>query len=135
MFAADLDAVNRHLDADHALNTAAESEDEGEDVSEVIYGWLKKTQLKVGTMVRTVSRSSSLEELSFSSAAVSSLEGAATQSEKDLNLYIEANMFRNHWQRESGNDYCAAHACKRSLGLLNGKVNCRRCDRHHKIKF
>lgn len=36
---------------------------------------------------------------------------------------------RKHWQRASGNDRCTEPACGKSLGPLNGSINCRKCGR------
>ena len=36
---------------------------------------------------------------------------------------------RNHWQRSSSYDVCTDPACGRSLGPINGSINCRKCGR------
>lgn len=36
---------------------------------------------------------------------------------------------RSHWQRSTGNDRCTEPACGKSLGPLNGNINCRKCGR------
>lgn len=36
---------------------------------------------------------------------------------------------RNHWQRSTSYDMCTEPACGRSLGSLNGSINCRKCGR------
>ncbi|ROV93182.1 hypothetical protein VMCG_08700 [Cytospora schulzeri] len=36
---------------------------------------------------------------------------------------------RKHWQRSTGNDRCTEPACGKSLGTLNGNINCRKCGR------
>lgn len=36
---------------------------------------------------------------------------------------------RKHWQRSNGNDRCTEPACGKSLGPLNGSINCRKCGR------
>lgn len=36
---------------------------------------------------------------------------------------------RKHWQRSTGNDMCTEPACDKSLGPLNGNINCRNCGR------
>lgn len=36
---------------------------------------------------------------------------------------------RKHWQRSTGNDRCTEPSCGKSLGALDGNVNCRNCGR------
>ncbi|KUI63580.1 Vacuolar segregation protein PEP7 [Cytospora mali] len=36
---------------------------------------------------------------------------------------------RKHWQKSMGNDRCTEPACGKSLGPLNGNINCRKCGR------
>ncbi|KAK2614843.1 hypothetical protein N8I77_001639 [Diaporthe amygdali] len=36
---------------------------------------------------------------------------------------------RKHWQRSTGNDRCTEPSCGKSLGALDGNVNCRKCGR------
>lgn len=38
----------------------------------------------------------------------------------------ETGVSRSHWQRETINDFCSIEGCGKSLGLRNGKVNCRK---------
>ncbi|KKY29879.1 putative vac1 protein [Diaporthe ampelina] len=36
---------------------------------------------------------------------------------------------RKHWQRSTGNDRCTEPSCGKSLGALDGNINCRNCGR------
>ncbi|ROV90672.1 hypothetical protein VPNG_10106 [Cytospora leucostoma] len=36
---------------------------------------------------------------------------------------------RQHWERSTGNDRCTEPACGKTLGPLNGNINCRKCGR------
>jgi len=50
---------------------------------------------------------------------------------KQLETVIDPDelITRKHWQRPTGNDFCTEPICGKSLGPLNGSINCRKCGR------
>lgn len=131
--------LNQHLDDEHP--------EEGE-LGAMFGSWFRKTQKKVVSAVgKTVSRSSSFADNVHhqylngpppqSSGSSSTQNNAMGLGPNSTVVYVggasetltEAHVTRKHWQRESPNDMCSNAKCKKTLGLINGRSNCRKCGK------
>ncbi|RKO90920.1 FYVE zinc finger-domain-containing protein [Blyttiomyces helicus] len=138
--------LNRHIDDLH-------SED---DTKEAILSWLRRTQRRVAAPFTRAAQKTSetltsltLDRITQPIAAgvgvvpptfelnpngtptggireeLTREMGGAGESDPG----VETPINRGHWQREGANDVCASAGCGKSLGMRNGKHNCRRCGR------
>ncbi|KAJ3386085.1 carboxypeptidase Y-deficient [Lobulomyces angularis] len=115
--------LNKHLDEDHVND---------EEPSEQIIGWLKSVQKKVFGAVQK--NGLSLDNLNIENVVnkinneeVFELNSSDGNRNFDGSDIEDKFVSRSHWQLE-GNT-CNHFKCKNSLGIRNGKQNCRRCGK------
>ena len=132
--------------------TAKNSNHDSEEINQtaLVLGWIKKTSQKMSLAVKSVSRSSSIGEglhntlLNDSRDLNSNLStpvSGLSLGKENSNLlkgpgvpggvpFLESDLSRSHWQKEASGlgsiDTCFDKRCKKALGLLTGKINCRK---------
>ncbi|TWU79088.1 carboxypeptidase Y-deficient [Metarhizium rileyi] len=117
--------LNRHIDDTHQeLPEAAQDE---------VKTWFDKQVLKakrfqplslINQKLRGLEVFESNESNHISAPAV-----APGKAPLDVPIDPDDLITRNHWQRPTSYDLCTDPACGRSLGPMNGSVNCRHCGR------
>ncbi|KAF4981278.1 hypothetical protein FZEAL_2904 [Fusarium zealandicum] len=116
--------LNRHIDDNHQ-ELAEEEQDE-------VKTWFDKQVLKAKrfqplSLINQKLRGLDVFESNESSPAPT--PAAVGKAPLESPLDPDELITRHHWQRSTSYDLCTDPTCGRSLGPLNGSINCRNCGR------
>ncbi|KAM0430424.1 hypothetical protein ACHAPT_005770 [Fusarium lateritium] len=116
--------LNRHIDDNHQ-ELPEEEQDE-------VKTWFDKQVLKAKrfqplSLINQKLRGLDVFESNESSPVPPSI--AAGKSPLEGPIDPDELITRQHWQRSTSYDQCTDPTCGRSLGPINGSVNCRKCGR------
>ncbi|KAI9849750.1 MAG: carboxypeptidase Y-deficient [Thelocarpon superellum] len=118
--------LNRHLDDDHQ-NLEEVEQDE-------VKSWFKTQMIKAKRFQPLAVLNQKLKGLDAfepnevtvgPTAPTKTSTAPAEVSRPDPDEVVT----RAHWQRSTGNDLCGEPMCGRSLNVVNGNVNCRKCGK------
>jgi hypothetical protein len=117
--------LNRHIDDNHQ-ELPEEEQDE-------VKTWFDKQVLKAKrfqplSLINQKLRGLDVFE-SNESLPVAAASSAAGKNPLEGPVDPDELITRHHWQRSTSYDLCTDPACGRSLGPLNGSINCRHCGR------
>ncbi|KAK2125963.1 FYVE zinc finger-domain-containing protein [Fusarium oxysporum II5] len=117
--------LNRHIDDNHQ-ELPEEEQDE-------VKTWFDKQVLKAKrfqplSLINQKLRGLDVFE-SNESLPVSAPSSAAGKNPLEGPVDPDELITRHHWQRSTSYDLCTDPTCGRSLGPLNGSINCRHCGR------
>ncbi|KAI1032623.1 hypothetical protein LB505_014208 [Fusarium chuoi] len=117
--------LNRHIDDNHQ-ELPEEEQDE-------VKTWFDKQVLKAKrfqplSLINQKLRGLDVFE-SNESLPVAAPSSAAGKNPLEGPVDPDELITRHHWQRSTSYDLCTDPACGRSLGPLNGSINCRHCGR------
>ncbi|KAH7260550.1 hypothetical protein MRS44_009177 [Fusarium solani] len=116
--------LNRHIDDNHQ-ELPEEEQDE-------VKTWFDKQVLKAKrfqplSLINQKLRGLDVFESNESSPVPPSI--AAGKSPLEGPIDPDELITRQHWQRSTSYDQCTDPTCGRSLGPINGSINCRKCGR------
>ncbi|KAL2682995.1 hypothetical protein Neosp_007457 [[Neocosmospora] mangrovei] len=116
--------LNRHIDDNHQ-ELPEEEQDE-------VKTWFDKQVLKAKrfqplSLINQKLRGLDVFESNESSPVPPSI--AAAKSPLEGPIDPDELITRQHWQRSTSYDQCTDPTCGRSLGPINGSINCRKCGR------
>ncbi|WAO90575.1 Hypothetical protein NCS54_00800900 [Fusarium falciforme] len=116
--------LNRHIDDNHQ-ELPEEEQDE-------VKTWFDKQVLKAKrfqplSLINQKLRGLDVFESNESSPVPPSI--AAGKSSLEGPIDPDELITRQHWQRSTSYDQCTDPTCGRSLGPINGSINCRKCGR------
>ena len=118
--------LNRHIDDNHQ-ELPEEEQDE-------VKTWFDKQVLKAKRFQPLSLINQKLRGLEvFESNDVAPVTSPPTSSAGKMPIDSPVDpddlITRNHWQHSTSHDFCTDPACGKSLGPLNGSINCRKCGR------
>ncbi|KAI9819328.1 MAG: carboxypeptidase Y-deficient [Thelocarpon impressellum] len=117
--------LNRHLDDDHK-NLEEVEQDE-------VKTWFRTQMVKAKRFQPLAVLNQKLKGLDvFEPNDVPTApapRGASASTLEMVRADPDEAVTRSHWQRTGVNDACAEPMCGRSLGVVNGTVNCRNCGK------
>ncbi|KAI0242413.1 carboxypeptidase Y-deficient [Massospora cicadina] len=132
--------LNRHLDLEHMEKEEKDVEDQffsdsDEDVSDAIIKWLRNAHQKV---IRPLSKKTpslqQLQKLAKGSHPDVVFETHIQQDNENTKPIVvsdsESNqpaMYTAHFKSLNNASHCARKGCGKTLGILSGKINCRKC--------
>ncbi|KAJ9065926.1 carboxypeptidase Y-deficient, variant 2 [Entomophthora muscae] len=137
---ANLTDLNRHVDIEHMEKAPPASSsqyfsDSEEDVSDTIISWLKSAHQKV--FVPLSKKTPNLQQLqklasgSHPDVVFQTHHQQENENLKPIALPDSQNeppaIYTAHFKSLSSASQCADRECKKSLGILTGKLNCRKC--------
>jgi hypothetical protein len=106
--------LNKHLDQEHAE----------EDIPQVIFNWFKQAPKKLLTplsnSLKNTNNFQKLQRLTTGSPTIHQMDQFMESSES------QSKISQAHWERGYEGMECCQIGCTKSLGLLNGKINCRK---------
>ncbi|KAG8673363.1 hypothetical protein FPOAC1_006675 [Fusarium poae] len=118
--------LNRHIDDTHQ-ELPEEEQDE-------VKTWFDKQVLKAKrfqplSLINQKLRGLDVFESNESVAVAPPMSTAAGKNPLEGPIDPDELITRHHWQRSTSYDSCTDPTCGRSLGPLNGSINCRHCGR------
>ncbi|PHH82591.1 hypothetical protein CDD82_5516 [Ophiocordyceps australis] len=119
--------LNRHIDDNHQELPEHEQNE--------VNTWFDKQVLKAKrfqplSLINQKLRGLDVFE-SNESSIPSSIPHAAASSTSRADSFADPDDFitRSHWQRGTNSDRCTDPTCGKSLGSINGSINCRKCGK------
>jgi rabenosyn-5 len=118
--------LNRHIDDNHQELPEVQQDE--------VKTWFDKQVLKAKrfqplSLINSKLRGLEVFEPNESQPIATHQSTAGTRPPLDTVFDPDAMVTRKHWQRSTGNDRCTEPSCGKSLGALDGSVNCRKCGR------
>ena len=118
--------LNRHIDDNHQ-ELPIEAQDE-------VKTWFDKQVLKAKrfqplSLINQKLRGLDTFESNESAPITPPTSGAPGKPPLEGPVDPDELITRNHWQRSSNHDFCTDPTCGKSLGPINGSINCRKCGR------
>ena len=114
----------RHLDDDHKDLEEVEQDD--------VKNWFRKQMVKAKRFQPVAVLNQKLKGLDvFESNAppTPTLVSSGSATSEATRPDPDEAVTRTHWQRSSGNDVCSEPMCGKSLGAVNGNINCSKCGK------